>query len=76
MVAEVRVEDGAATAVTLRNVPSFTVALDRRVEVPGYGTVTYDLAYGGNFYAILPSTAWVCPSTARARTTSCGPGWT
>ncbi|MFD3976669.1 proline racemase family protein [Streptomyces cyaneofuscatus] len=54
VVAEVRVEGGAATAVTLRNVPSFTAALDRQVEVPGYGTVTYDLAYGGNFYAILP----------------------
>ncbi|MYX17204.1 proline racemase [Streptomyces sp. SID8374] len=54
VVAEVRVEDGAATAVTLRNVPSFTVALDRRVEIPGHGTVAYDLAYGGNFYAILP----------------------
>ncbi|WP_411081044.1 proline racemase family protein [Streptomyces sp. cmx-18-6] len=54
VVAEVRVEDGAATAVTLRNVASFTVALDRRVEVPGYGEVAYDLAYGGNFYAILP----------------------
>ena len=24
------------------------------MEVPGLGTVTYDLAYGGNFYAILP----------------------
>ena len=54
VVAEVRVEDGAATAVTLRNVPSFTVALGRQVEIPGYGTVAYDLAYGGNFYAILP----------------------
>lgn len=54
VVAEVRVEGGAATAVTLRNVPSFTVALDRQVEIPGYGTVAYDLAYGGNFYAILP----------------------
>ncbi|MFB8122044.1 proline racemase family protein [Streptomyces bacillaris] len=54
VVAEVRVEDGAATAVTLRNIPSFTVALDREVEIPGYGTVAYDLAYGGNFYAILP----------------------
>ncbi len=51
--AEVAVSDGAATAVTLRNVDSFAYALDRLVEVPGYGTVGYDLAFGGNFYAIV-----------------------
>ncbi|WP_067141856.1 proline racemase family protein [Microtetraspora malaysiensis] len=54
VVAEVRVEDGAAVAVTITNVPSFSVALDRAVRVPGFGEVRYDLAYGGNFYAILP----------------------
>jgi len=51
--AEVAVSDGAATAVTLRNVDSFAYALDRKIEVPGYGTVGYDLAFGGNFYAIV-----------------------
>ena len=40
-------------AVTIRNVPSFAVALDRRSTCPACGTVTYDLAFGGNFYAIL-----------------------
>jgi proline racemase len=50
---DVQVEDGAAKAVTLTNVPSFCVGLDRKVEVPGYGSVTYDLAYGGNFYAFV-----------------------
>ena len=54
VIAEVLVEDGAATAVTLRNVPSFSVALDRRATLADGRTVTYDLAYGGNFYAILP----------------------
>ncbi|MGH3387273.1 MAG: proline racemase family protein, partial [Actinomadura sp.] len=54
VVAEVAVEEGAARSVTLRNVPSFSFALDATVEVPGMGAVTYDLAYGGNFYAILP----------------------
>jgi proline racemase len=54
VVAEVQVSDGAATAVTIRNVPAFSVALDRVVAVPGIGTVTVDLAFGGNFYAILP----------------------
>ncbi|MEU9031706.1 proline racemase family protein [Streptomyces sp. NPDC048383] len=50
---DVRVEDGAAGAVTLTNVPSFSVGLDLKAEVPGFGTVTYDLAYGGNFYAFV-----------------------
>ncbi|WP_236792983.1 proline racemase family protein [Amycolatopsis sp. GM8] len=53
VVAEVAVEDGAARAVTIRNVPSFSVGLDRKVEVPGLGQVRYDLAFGGNFYAIV-----------------------
>src|SRR5436309_14539879 len=39
VVAEVAVEDGVARAVTLRNVPSFVVGLDRTVEVDGYGSV-------------------------------------
>ncbi|MEU2509523.1 proline racemase family protein [Streptomyces sp. NPDC007863] len=50
---DVRVEDGAARSVTLTNVPAFSVGLDLKTEVPGYGTVTYDLAYGGNFYAFV-----------------------
>ncbi|MFE1229927.1 proline racemase family protein [Streptomyces sp. NPDC058745] len=51
--AEVRVEDGAAKAVSLTNVPAFCAALDREVKVPGLGTVAYDLAFGGNFYAFV-----------------------
>ncbi|MGW9685516.1 proline racemase family protein [Flagellimonas sp. 2504JD1-5] len=34
-------------------VPSFVVGLDRKVEVKGLGEVTYDLAYGGAFYAYV-----------------------
>src|SRR5215216_1215382 len=53
--ARVAVEDGRARSVTLRNVPSFLHAADARVEVPGLGSVRYDMAFGGNFYAILPA---------------------
>jgi len=52
--AQVHVEDGRAKSVTIRNVPSYVVGLDRTVHVPGVGEVQYDLAYGGNFYAIVP----------------------
>ncbi|MFD9895667.1 proline racemase family protein [Amycolatopsis sp. NPDC059027] len=54
VVAEVAVSDGRAKAVTIRNVPSFSYQLDAEVDVPGLGRIRYDMAYGGNFYAILP----------------------
>jgi proline racemase len=53
VVAEVAVADGVARSVTLVNVPSFSVGLDQVVKVDGLGEVTYDMAFGGNFYAIL-----------------------
>jgi proline racemase len=53
ILADVQVEDGAAKSVTIRNVPSFAERLDAQVDIPGFGTIGYDLAYGGNFYAIV-----------------------
>ena len=54
--ADVEVEDGAARAVTITNVPSFVYETDVRVPVAGdVGDVTLDVAFGGNFYAIVPS---------------------
>ena len=53
VIAEVQVEDGVAKAVTIQNVPSFSDRLDAEIDVPGYGTIRYDLAFGGNFYAIV-----------------------
>lgn len=50
--ARVAVRDGVAEHVTLRNVASFALRRDAIVKVPGLGNVRYDLAYGGNFYAI------------------------
>ena len=49
---EAEVRDGKARKVTFRNVPAFATHLDAKVEVPGLGTVTVDVAYGGMFYAI------------------------
>ena len=53
VVAEVTVRDGVAESVSLVNVPAFTTGLDQTVTVDGIGQVSYDMAYGGNFYAIL-----------------------
>jgi proline racemase len=50
--ARVRVRDGRAEAVTLRNVPAFLHEKD--VETRG---VRHDVAFGGNFYAIADAAA-------------------
>lgn len=54
VVVDVAVKDGRAEHVTLTNVPSFLLATDQEVEVSGFGKLRYDIAYGGNFYAIVP----------------------
>src|SRR5205814_5697379 len=46
-------EGARVRSVAFENVPSFVVSLDDRVEVPGLGTVRYDLAFGGAFYAFV-----------------------
>jgi proline racemase len=53
VIAEVAVSDGHADAVTIENVPSFTERLDALIDVPGYGSVPYSLAFGGNYYAMV-----------------------
>ena len=55
--ASVAVSDGRATSVTIRNVPSYLHLRDATVTVPGIGELTLDVAFGGNFYAILPAAA-------------------
>ena len=40
-------------SVSFLNVPSFVQALDQTVEVPCLGEVSYDIAYGGAFYAYV-----------------------
>ncbi len=39
--------------VSFLNVPSYVAALDCEIEVAGLGTVPYDLAFGGAFYAYV-----------------------
>jgi proline racemase len=51
--AKVAVKDGQAESVTIQNVPSFLYQEDVTVQVPGLGRVRLDIAYGGNFCAIM-----------------------
>jgi 4-hydroxyproline epimerase len=41
------------TSVTIRNVASYVAAEGIRINVPGLGPLLADVAYGGNFYAII-----------------------
>lgn len=51
--ASATVSEGYARRVRFVNVPSFATALDRRIHVPGYGDIAYDVGYGGAFYAFV-----------------------
>ncbi len=53
IVATATVTDGVVGEVSFRNVASFVAAMDEKVEVPRIGTVRYDLAFGGAFYAYV-----------------------
>jgi proline racemase len=51
--AHARIEEGQVVSVRFHNVPSFVLALDETVVVPGMGEIRYDLAFGGAFYAFV-----------------------
>ncbi len=55
--ASVEVGDGRAKSVTIRNVPAYLHIRDATVTVPGIGELVIDLAWGGNFYALLPASS-------------------
>ncbi|WP_116367925.1 proline racemase family protein [Parahaliea mediterranea] len=48
-----RIEQNRVASVYFHNVPSYVVELDAEVAVPGLGTVRYDLAFGGAYYAYV-----------------------
>ncbi len=54
---EAEVRDGKVKKVNFQNVPAFVVHLDATVDVPQFGTVQVDVAYGGMFYVIADAAA-------------------
>ncbi|MDZ5699349.1 4-hydroxyproline epimerase [Chelativorans sp. M5D2P16] len=53
VVAEYRQEGAYVEEVRITNVPAFLHATDIEVECPDLGLLRVDVAYGGNFYAIV-----------------------
>lgn len=47
------IENGNVIEALFRNVPSFLYLRDKTVNVPGIGNMTFDIAYGGAFYAFV-----------------------
>ncbi|MFZ2031534.1 MAG: 4-hydroxyproline epimerase [Vitreimonas sp.] len=48
------VQDGdRVRSVRIRNVPSYVAEENVEIDVPGFGPLKMDVAYGGNFYAII-----------------------
>jgi 4-hydroxyproline epimerase len=48
-----RTQGDKVTAVRIVNVPAYVAARDIGVEVEGIGPLSVDVAYGGNYYAIV-----------------------
>ena len=48
-----KVKNGQVTGVRFKNVPSFVQSIGAKVDVPGLGTINYDLAFGGAFYVFV-----------------------
>lgn len=48
--------NGKVTQVTFKNVPAFTVYLDKEIDVPHLGKVKVDIAWGGMFYVVIDAT--------------------
>jgi proline racemase len=55
VVASVEVKDGKSASVSFESVPAFLFAKDQTIDLPPYGEVTFDVAYGGAYYALAHS---------------------
>ena len=53
----VKIEGDRATETSFINVPAFAPILGARVNVPEIGTIEMDIAFGGNFFAIVSAEA-------------------
>lgn len=67
--AEATMVDGRCRQVALDMPDAFVHALDATVDVPGLGTITLDIAYGGVFYGLVNAADLglvIAPDQARA----------
>ena len=53
VVSEFLMQGGSVKKVGFQSVPSFVLAINQEIDIPGLGTVIYDIAYGGAFYVYV-----------------------
>ena len=53
--AQVKVEQGRAVEVSILNVPAFLYKENLTLELGEYGTVPFDISFGGSFFALVDS---------------------
>jgi len=53
VVARYEQKDRFVESVRITNVASYLAASDVKIDLPGVGELVFDVAYGGNYYAIL-----------------------
>lgn len=53
VIAEYKKNGNYVSSVKLTNIPSFLAGQDLEVDYPPMGKLKFDVAYGGNFYAII-----------------------
>ncbi len=51
--AEARIENDRVKEVSIVNVPAFLYKRDVQIEMPEIGKVTFDISFGGSFFAIV-----------------------
>lgn len=48
-----KTEGEKVTSVKIRNVPAYLAKQGLKIDVPGFGPLSIDVSYGGNYYAII-----------------------
>ena len=69
-------QDDRLTGVILRNVPSYVGVLDGTCDAGDFGTINFDLVYGGIWYAIVDATKIALPFTIDSAAAWCRLGMT
>lgn len=62
--ATVRVEHGRAQEVTIENVPAFLYLENQTVEITGGRRISFDVSFGGSFFALVDADSLEIPLTA------------
>jgi proline racemase len=55
--ARARIEGNRVIEVSVANVPSFLYAKEVAIDLPEIGNINVDVAFGGNFFALVPAKA-------------------